>query len=162
MLCDFTGGIDETNSTPSQRFLLQRWRPSASFRTSWRRSSGSLKSSDDVFDLSQFRNLRIGLFGFFEERIKKHVRYNLQRSVCLGCFVQFCLDFFLPHTCCHLFVRSNPELERQAAKDLEETIAALEKTSVSTEAPASVPSVPEDPIGRLGRGFQTFKANHFE
>lgn len=60
------------------------------------------------------------------------------------------------------FFRSNPELERQAAKGLEETIAALEMTSVATEAPASVPSIPEDPIGRLGRGFQTFKANHFE
>lgn len=62
------------------------------------------------------------------------------------------------------FSRSKPELRGQLAKMLGETIADLEKTSVSTEAPApvvSVPSVPEDAIARLGRGFQTFKANHF-
>lgn len=105
--------------------------------------------------------MRIGLVSFFEERIKEHVRYNLRQSLCFGCFVRFC--FFLPLTyLLSPFFRSNPELERQAAKGLEETIAALEKTSVSTGAPASAPSIPEDAIGRLGRGFQTFKANHFE
>ncbi|KAG0626136.1 hypothetical protein M758_2G105300 [Ceratodon purpureus] len=48
-------------------------------------------------------------------------------------------------------VKSGPE----AAKKLEEAIAALEKTSLNTDASA-------DPIARLGKGFQTFKTNVYE
>lgn len=49
--------------------------------------------------------------------------------------------------------RAHPD----AAKKLEEAIATLEKTYLSDDA-----SKTEDPIARLGRGFQTFKTNHFE
>jgi carbonic anhydrase len=50
-------------------------------------------------------------------------------------------------------VKASPE----SAKKLEEAIAALEKTYLNSGAASG----PEDPIARLGRGFQTFKANHY-
>lgn len=103
----------------------------------------------------------IHLFVLFEKRIKKHVSHICSDLFAL-LFYSVLLRFIFASCLFSSFFRSNPELERQAAKGLEETIAALEKTSVATEAPASVPSIPEDAIGRLGRGFQTFKANHFE
>jgi carbonic anhydrase len=50
-------------------------------------------------------------------------------------------------------VKASPE----SAKKLEEAIAALEKTYLNSGAASG----PEDPIARLGRGFQTFKTNHY-
>jgi len=47
-------------------------------------------------------------------------------------------------------VKAHPD----ASKKLEETIAALEKTYVTEKT--------EDPIARLGHGFQTFKTNIYE
>lgn len=49
--------------------------------------------------------------------------------------------------------RAHPD----AAKKLDEAIAAVEKTYVSGGT-----SVAEDPIARLGRGFQHFKTTHYE
>jgi len=51
-------------------------------------------------------------------------------------------------------VKASPE----SAKKLEETIAALEKTYLGGKGESTGP---EDAIGRLGRGFETFKANHY-
>lgn len=49
--------------------------------------------------------------------------------------------------------------EPESAKKLEETIAALEKTYLGGKGESTGP---EDAIGRLGRGFETFKANHYK
>lgn len=56
------------------------------------------------------------------------------------------------------FLKIFPDLFRnpEAAKKLEEVITALEKTYLSGAAPTN------DPIARLGKGFQTFKTNVYE